>query len=244
MQVSWRLKDASLDAAGGSKVHGRWKRVKLDGSSLDVAVMNSATSKDPKILNKEKVNEMEQANMGHRHISWKHVWSNFCVFRVITRSCLTTMLFFRMSESGTSLSMNTDLICSICDEEGSGKTLEEEEASSILFTPQDLLDSSGRLSTKHSYVAQHLIDVGMFINEQVCFLIGGARGSDHGVDDVVVGSGAYDRGGRRKRELRGALLAGSIIRFYSVVEGGGGEATSEVAPRKEVVSFGKKALTD
>ncbi|XP_056846140.1 uncharacterized protein LOC108847470, partial [Raphanus sativus] len=100
---SWRLKDASLVAAGGSKVHGCWKRVKLDGSSLDVAVMNSATLKDPKILIKEKVNEMEQANMGHRHISWKHVWSNFCVFRVITRSCLTTMLFFRMSESGTSL---------------------------------------------------------------------------------------------------------------------------------------------
>ncbi|KAF3590173.1 hypothetical protein DY000_02022014 [Brassica cretica] len=39
--------------------------------------------------------------------------------------------------------MNTDRICSICDEEGSGKTLEEEEASSLSFTPQDLLDSSG-----------------------------------------------------------------------------------------------------
>ncbi|XP_013593148.1 PREDICTED: uncharacterized protein LOC106301326 isoform X2 [Brassica oleracea var. oleracea] len=35
-----------------------------------------------------------------------------------------------------------DRICSICDEEGSGKTLEEEEASSLSFTPQDLLDSS------------------------------------------------------------------------------------------------------
>uniref|UniRef100_A0A0D3D4G2 Uncharacterized protein n=1 Tax=Brassica oleracea var. oleracea TaxID=109376 RepID=A0A0D3D4G2_BRAOL len=52
--------------------------------------------------------------------------------------------------------MNTDRICSICDEEGSGKTLEEEEASSLSFTPQDLLDSSGRLWTKHSYVIQHL----------------------------------------------------------------------------------------
>ncbi|WZZ71003.1 hypothetical protein YC2023_082373 [Brassica napus] len=38
--------------------------------------------------------------------------------------------------------MNTDRICSICDEEGSGKTLEEEEASSLSFTPRDLLDSS------------------------------------------------------------------------------------------------------
>ncbi|CAF2126736.1 unnamed protein product [Brassica napus] len=53
--------------------------VKLDGSSLDVAVMNSATLKDLKLLIKKKVNEMEQANMGHRHISWKHVWSNFCL---------------------------------------------------------------------------------------------------------------------------------------------------------------------
>ncbi|KAG2321462.1 hypothetical protein Bca52824_014675 [Brassica carinata] len=53
--------------------------IKLDGSSLDVAVMNSATLKDLKLLIKKKVNEMEQANMGHRHISWKHVWSNFCL---------------------------------------------------------------------------------------------------------------------------------------------------------------------
>ncbi|CAA7050980.1 unnamed protein product [Microthlaspi erraticum] len=53
--------------------------VKLDGSSLDVAVMNSATLKDLKLLIKKKVNEMEQSNMGHRHISWKHVWSNFCL---------------------------------------------------------------------------------------------------------------------------------------------------------------------
>jgi U11/U12 small nuclear ribonucleoprotein SNRNP25 len=36
----------------------------------DVAVMNSATLKDLKLLIKKKVNEMEQANMGHRHISW------------------------------------------------------------------------------------------------------------------------------------------------------------------------------
>ncbi|KAL0750018.1 hypothetical protein Bca101_032021 [Brassica carinata] len=53
--------------------------VELDGSSLDVAVMNSATLKDLKNLIKKRVNEMEQANMGQRHISWKHVWSNFCL---------------------------------------------------------------------------------------------------------------------------------------------------------------------
>ncbi|VVA96864.1 unnamed protein product [Arabis nemorensis] len=60
--------------------------VKLDGSSLDVAVMNSATLKDLKLLIKKKVNEIEQANMGHRYISWKHVWSNFCL------SCNNVML--------------------------------------------------------------------------------------------------------------------------------------------------------
>ena len=36
----------------------------------DVAVMNSATLKDLKNLIKKRVNEMEQANMGQRHISW------------------------------------------------------------------------------------------------------------------------------------------------------------------------------
>ncbi|CAN8260091.1 unnamed protein product [Cochlearia groenlandica] len=53
--------------------------VKLDGSSLDLAVMNTATLKDLKLLIKKKVNDIEQSNMGHRHISWKHVWSNFCL---------------------------------------------------------------------------------------------------------------------------------------------------------------------
>ncbi|XP_021890524.1 U11/U12 small nuclear ribonucleoprotein 25 kDa protein [Carica papaya] len=53
--------------------------LKLDGSSLDVVVMNSATVKDLKLTIKRKINEMEQANLGHRHISWKHVWENFCL---------------------------------------------------------------------------------------------------------------------------------------------------------------------
>lgn len=54
-----------------------------------------------------------------------------------------------------------------------------------------------------------------FLFPKVCFLIGGARGSDHGVDDVVVGSGAYDRGGRRKRELRGVLF----LEFFTCIDG-------------------------
>ncbi|PIA35563.1 hypothetical protein AQUCO_03500133v1 [Aquilegia coerulea] len=46
---------------------------------LDVAVLNSATVKDLKLAIKKKTNEMEQSKMGHRHISWRHVWANFCL---------------------------------------------------------------------------------------------------------------------------------------------------------------------
>ncbi|XP_022876077.1 U11/U12 small nuclear ribonucleoprotein 25 kDa protein [Olea europaea var. sylvestris] len=53
--------------------------VKMDGTSVDVAVMNSATVKDLKLAIKKKVNDMEETRMGHRHISWKHVWANFCL---------------------------------------------------------------------------------------------------------------------------------------------------------------------
>lgn len=44
--------------------------VKLDSTSFDVTVMNSATVKDLKLAVKQKVNDMEQSRMGHRHISW------------------------------------------------------------------------------------------------------------------------------------------------------------------------------
>ncbi|KAB1670501.1 hypothetical protein ES319_1Z159900v1 [Gossypium barbadense] len=49
---------------------------KLDGTSF---VMNSATVKDLKLAIKKKVIELEQSKMGHRHISWRHVWANFCL---------------------------------------------------------------------------------------------------------------------------------------------------------------------
>ncbi|XP_073276414.1 U11/U12 small nuclear ribonucleoprotein 25 kDa protein isoform X1 [Primulina huaijiensis] len=61
---------------------GSAKRIsvrKLDGTSIDVAVMNSATVKDLKLAIKKKVNDLEESRMGHRHISWKHVWANFCL---------------------------------------------------------------------------------------------------------------------------------------------------------------------
>ncbi|KAK9946861.1 hypothetical protein M0R45_012304 [Rubus argutus] len=53
--------------------------LKVDATSFDVALMNFATIKDLKLAIKKKVNEMEQSKMGHRHISWKHVWGNFCL---------------------------------------------------------------------------------------------------------------------------------------------------------------------
>ncbi|CAH9077385.1 unnamed protein product [Cuscuta europaea] len=53
--------------------------LKLDNTSVDVAVLNSATVKDLKQAVRKKIEEMEDSNMGHRHISWKHVWDNFCL---------------------------------------------------------------------------------------------------------------------------------------------------------------------
>ncbi|XP_011034938.1 PREDICTED: U11/U12 small nuclear ribonucleoprotein 25 kDa protein [Populus euphratica] len=52
---------------------------KLDGTSFDVALMNSATVKDLKLAIKKKLIEIEQSKMGHRHISWKKVWANFAL---------------------------------------------------------------------------------------------------------------------------------------------------------------------
>ncbi|CAF2114179.1 unnamed protein product [Brassica oleracea var. botrytis] len=104
------------------------------------------------------------------------------------------LTFFIFSEK-RSLCYYKSFVCRSPEQvsEGSGKTLEEEEASSLSLTQQDLLDSSGRFSVVN-----------------------------HGVCDA-----------------------------NSVVEGERGEATepsnssddrrntSEVAPQKEVVSFGK-----
>ncbi|XP_051139015.1 U11/U12 small nuclear ribonucleoprotein 25 kDa protein [Andrographis paniculata] len=54
--------------------------LKLDGTSFEVAILNSATVKDLKLAIKKKVNDMEESSMGHRHISWNHVWANFCLW--------------------------------------------------------------------------------------------------------------------------------------------------------------------
>ncbi|KAI4389996.1 hypothetical protein MLD38_002155 [Melastoma candidum] len=65
----------SLELGGAMRI----SVLKLDDSSIDVAVMNTATVKDLKLAVKKKVNESEQSQMGHRQISWKHVWANFCL---------------------------------------------------------------------------------------------------------------------------------------------------------------------
>lgn len=55
---------------------GKWKDLMLtwfqsfDYGGEDVAVMNSATVKNLKLVIKKKVNDMEQSKMGHRQISW------------------------------------------------------------------------------------------------------------------------------------------------------------------------------
>nr|XP_010933345.1 uncharacterized protein LOC105053764 isoform X2 [Elaeis guineensis] len=89
--------------------------VKMDNTSFDVAVLNSATLKDLKMAIRKKINDIEQAQMGHRHISClfilalcllvKHVWiPNLKIARgisgltfvwfTIMRSSLMTILYF------------------------------------------------------------------------------------------------------------------------------------------------------
>ncbi|KAK2435024.1 Ubiquitin superfamily protein [Trifolium repens] len=53
--------------------------LKLDATSFHVILMNTATVKDLKLAIKNKINYMEQSSMGHRHISWRSVWANYCL---------------------------------------------------------------------------------------------------------------------------------------------------------------------
>ncbi|KQK17721.1 U11/U12 small nuclear ribonucleoprotein 25 kDa protein [Brachypodium distachyon] len=53
--------------------------VKLDDTSFDVPVLNTATVKDLKLAIKKKISEIEQGQMGYRHISWKYIWENYCL---------------------------------------------------------------------------------------------------------------------------------------------------------------------
>ncbi|BFI15104.1 U11/U12 small nuclear ribonucleoprotein 25 kDa protein [Marchantia polymorpha subsp. ruderalis] len=53
--------------------------LKMDNTSFDVAVLNTASVRELKAELEKKVDSMEQGQLGHRHISWKHVWGNFCL---------------------------------------------------------------------------------------------------------------------------------------------------------------------
>ncbi|GJY35108.1 U11/U12 small nuclear ribonucleoprotein 25 kDa protein [Tanacetum coccineum] len=64
---SIKLFDTLISLELGSAM--RVSVLKLDQTSFDVAVMNSATIKDLKLAVKKKVNEMEQSKMGHESSS-------------------------------------------------------------------------------------------------------------------------------------------------------------------------------
>lgn len=53
--------------------------LKLDGSHLEVAVLNNAKVRDLKQAVMKYVDFQEQSHLGQRHISWKHVWDHFCL---------------------------------------------------------------------------------------------------------------------------------------------------------------------
>ncbi|KAL3683968.1 hypothetical protein R1sor_001990 [Riccia sorocarpa] len=53
--------------------------LKIDITTFDVAVLNTATVRDLKAVVQKKVDSMEESQLGHRHISWRHVWGNFCL---------------------------------------------------------------------------------------------------------------------------------------------------------------------
>ncbi|XP_020094627.1 U11/U12 small nuclear ribonucleoprotein 25 kDa protein isoform X3 [Ananas comosus] len=52
------------------------------GSAMKITIVKmDSTSfvKDLKLAIGKKINEIEQARMGHRHISWRHIWANYCL---------------------------------------------------------------------------------------------------------------------------------------------------------------------
>ncbi|MCO5576002.1 hypothetical protein L7F22_029809 [Adiantum nelumboides] len=53
--------------------------LKMDNTVMDVAIPNNARVCDLKKVVEMKVTDLEQAKMGHRHISWRHVWKNYCL---------------------------------------------------------------------------------------------------------------------------------------------------------------------
>ncbi|KAL6651577.1 hypothetical protein ACP70R_010502 [Stipagrostis hirtigluma subsp. patula] len=109
--------------------------VKLDNTSFDVAVSNSATVKDLKLAIRKKINEIEQEKMGHRHISWKHVWDNYCLThhneKLMDDNSALSSHAIRNNSKTVSRSASRHTSCPECIE----STLEEENtASSMVLT--------------------------------------------------------------------------------------------------------------
>ncbi|KAM3370665.1 hypothetical protein ACQJBY_018174 [Aegilops geniculata] len=76
--------------------------VKLDNTSFDVAVLNTATLKDLKLAIRKKITEIEQGQMGHRHISW------FVSHRTSCRECIRSILGEENTVSSTGLAGGCD----------------------------------------------------------------------------------------------------------------------------------------
>ncbi|RAL40329.1 hypothetical protein DM860_006399 [Cuscuta australis] len=97
----------------------RIKILKLDNTSIDVAVLNSATVKDLKQASRKKIEEMEDSKMGHRHISWYNLFPMLCQephedirgventasFTVLTELGELGMVKMELIEHGLTLSM-------------------------------------------------------------------------------------------------------------------------------------------
>ncbi|KAL6844127.1 hypothetical protein ACP4OV_025800 [Aristida adscensionis] len=83
--------------------------VKLDNTSFDVAVSNSATVKDLKLAIRKKINEIEQKQMGHRHISWS------CNRTECGDS--TIVMFIKLNDMAFSYNNSTNylILCCLCE---------------------------------------------------------------------------------------------------------------------------------
>ncbi|XP_024356682.1 U11/U12 small nuclear ribonucleoprotein 25 kDa protein [Physcomitrium patens] len=53
--------------------------LKLDGSHFDVVVLTNSRVRDLKQAVVKYVDHLEQSELGHKRISWQHVWGHFCL---------------------------------------------------------------------------------------------------------------------------------------------------------------------
>ncbi|KAL3690904.1 hypothetical protein R1sor_004555 [Riccia sorocarpa] len=53
--------------------------LRMDNTTFDVMISNTATVRDLKAAIQKKVAYMEERQLVRRQISWQHVWENFCL---------------------------------------------------------------------------------------------------------------------------------------------------------------------